>query len=196
MKPTVKITKFKFSLVGITVPSKANGEAGRYIEQLLVERGIAMQNGRGVDCEFFGLEVKSRDIDSVSAQTVACMTPQDIVNTDYIDSAVFKKFQLQYRVKTKDRVIVEDQIFDFSPDYIQSLIKDAYETARANLTAELTKYGVSPNYIPGTYWGYLERTQPGKSESYEFRIGLYAFDKLESMTKTTLKNPIFDWSNQ
>jgi gamma-glutamylcyclotransferase (GGCT)/AIG2-like uncharacterized protein YtfP len=94
---------------------------------------------------------------------------------------VFEKMQQQYRVKTKDQLIISGEVYDFSPEYIQDLIEEAYEAARKKLIN-----GNDDPYIYGTAWGYLEQTVKG-SRSYEFRISNNAMKKLENTSKSTYK---------
>ena len=75
-------------------------------------------------------------------------------------------------------IIVNDDFYDFSPDHIQLLIKEAYDICREKIIA-----GSEDIYINGSYWGFVDR-QPD-SKSYNFRITAAAYKKLEEMTKTT-----------
>jgi hypothetical protein len=176
-----KLKKFNFSLKGTKVPPKYFGEAGKFVENLLIAKGLPLQKGVGADLRLYGLEVKTRDLDSTSAQTIGTMHPDLIKNTAYTDSLIKEKFQQQYRVYTKDQIIVEDRIVDFSNPTIQKLIEGAYETARSAIIN-----GTVSDYVAGTYWGYFERTH--KSESYSFRMSSRALERLEGLAHSTFNN--------
>jgi len=181
------IVKFKFTLKGTSVPNNHGGESGRYVETLLKSLGIPLDNSKGVDCKLYGFELKTRYTNATSAQTVATMTINDWKMTPYDKSVVKEKFQKQYRVHIDPviendiqvgGVIVDDEFYDFSPDHIQSLIKDAYDVCREQIIV-----GSRDEYIHGSYWGYAERKPD--SDSYSFRVNPNAYKKLEAMTKST-----------
>jgi len=178
----MKITALNVDLVGRSVPSKNDG-AGLAIEQMLIDEGIPVNSTTaGPDIQVNGytpVEVKSRDIDSTSPQDVCKMSAAYIKKTPYADSRVFEKIQRQYRVKTKNQVIVSAEIVDFSPGFIQDKIKEAYEICRAKVIA-----GDKSNYIYGSAWGYLEQTNKN-SKSYSFRISNGAMKNLEFMANST-----------
>lgn len=180
----MKITSLNVDLVGKSVPSKYNG-SGQAIEQMLIEQGIPVDTRTaGPDIQVDGytpVEVKSRDIDSTSAQDVCKMSAAYIIKTPYRSSRVFEKTQRQYRVKTKDQVIISAEIVDFSPKFIQDKIEESYEICRKKIIA-----GDKSNYIYGTAWGYLEQTNKN-SKSYSFRIGHGAMKSLESMANSTYR---------
>ena len=68
-----KVISLKAKLVGESVPPKTHGAAGRDIENQLRAQGFPISNQPGPDLPSVGLEVKSRDIDSTSAQSVGTM---------------------------------------------------------------------------------------------------------------------------
>jgi hypothetical protein len=177
----IKVTALNVDLVGQVVPSKNEG-AGQVIEQLLIEKGIPIDTRKaGADIVYPGyspIEVKSRDVDSVSAADVCKMSPDYIKNTPYEDSILCEKMQQQFRVKTKNKIIVSNSMYDFSPPFIQEKLKEAYEICRTKLIA-----GNDSGYIYGTKWGYLEKNVKG-SESYAFRISKGALIEYEGMGKS------------
>lgn len=185
-KPKVKTFKLAKHLIGVTVPTYKDGHAGRYVEDLIESMGVKINRGEGCDILDYGLEVKTRDLDATSAQTVCKMHPNDIKSTAYKDSKVFKKFQQQLRVKTKENKIVSAEVYDFSPLQIQELIEEAYGIAQEKMLN-----GSYDDYISGTHWGYFERTTKDRPE-YDFRIAAGAMEELEAMAKSTFNN-IFDY---
>lgn len=182
----VKITSLKANLVGEKTAPKTYGAAGRDIENQLREQGYPISNEAGPDLPTIGVEVKSRDVDATSAQSVGSMLPEDIINTPYYKSVICQKLQQQYRVKHKDQVIVSADIYDFSSSYIQQRFEASYEAARQKLIN-----GERGNYIPGGEYGYFERTVKG-SRSYQFRVSNGAVKKLEIMASTT-SNKLFSF---
>jgi hypothetical protein len=188
------IKEIKVDFVGETLPSTKNGESGRAFEKLFEEKtGFKVRAGKGVDCIIHGalVELKTRSLDSKSsAQAIAAMHYEDIASTPYEFSSICKKFQVQFRVKTRNNVIVEQGIYNFSDEGIQRLIKGAYEEARANLIARLNdlRNGEVITYFPGNKWGYFDVKRG--SNSFAFRITEDAFRELEFMAETRENNPI------
>lgn len=177
-----KVTKLKTKLVGMSVPDAANGHAGRFVENELIHQGFKVDTKGTVDIPGLDIEVKTRDLKAISAQTVGSMLPEDIVATAYKDSPVYEKIQRQFRVHTRDNVIVSAEVVDFSWDMIQNKIAESYELARE----EIAK-GNDKNYIHGGDYGYFERTVKG-SRSYDFRLRDSAMKKLEAMAKSTMQD--------
>jgi hypothetical protein len=171
-------------LVGQPVPPKTHGAAGREVEEIMAAQGWPMdRRGQGIDVPAYGFEVKSRDLDSTSSQSIGKMLPEDIKVTPFPDSPIHDKIQQQLRVKTQDQIIVSADMYDFSNPYIQQKIEESYESARAKIIA-----GDDSNYIPGGQFGYFERTNPKTSRSYDFRLTDRAMHKLESMATSTFKD--------
>lgn len=181
----MKVKKFKLAekLIGQVVPDSTNGHAGRYTEKLLVELGVPINFGHGPDIEEIGLEVKTRNLNATSPQTVADMNPEDIISTEYKDSHVYKKFQQQLRVYIRDNVIVSADVYDFSAPAIQFLIKRAYDHARAQIiqNPELTRTAYKSEY------GYFERVS-NQRRSLSFRLSNDDMATLEGMAKSEYKN--------
>jgi hypothetical protein len=166
-------------LIGKKLPTNHGGHAGRAFENLLESMGVPINRGPGCDWKLYNLEFKTRDIDATSPQTVATMTPKDITTTAYKDSIVFEKIQQQLRVYTRDQIIVDVRIHDFSAEHIQKLLETAYNNGQAQIIL-----GTAGDYVYGNEYGYFERTNP-RSNSYSFRINQGAFDKLEAMAAST-----------
>ena len=174
-----KVTSLKVKLVGERVPQRFHGAAGRDVEDKLRQQGIPITRDSGPDIPSVNLEVKTRDLDATSAQSVGSMTPEDIVKTPYRESVIFEKLQQQYRVKTKDQVIVSAEVYDFSSPNIQEKIEASYEAARQKIID-----GDNNDYVSGGKYGYFERTVKG-SRSYEFRFAHGAMKKIENMSTST-----------
>ena len=182
---TFRVTKFKPAnqLIGKMLPTNQHGHAGRAVEDLLEQFGVPINKGHGPDINQLGIEVKTRDIDATSPQTVADMHPDDIKTTPFAQSHVFKKFQQQLRIYTKNNVIISAEIYDFSDPDIQELIQDAYEHAQKQLIVndqlDRTEYK--------GYYGYFERVSKDR-KTLSFRLSKDDMASLEGMAKSTYKN--------
>lgn len=184
-----KIIAIKKDWCGITLPTNQNGHAGRSFEQKMIADGYDLNTGKGPDGgDNFDFEVKTRDKDATSPLTTGTMLESEIIKTDYKDSVIYKKLQQQFRVKTKDNIIVDNDVYDFSKPQIQELLEEAYETSRSNLKLGYINNG---NTATGTYWGYFEKKRD-TNNSWQFRHSDRAMKKLEAMAKSTF-NSIFDY---
>lgn len=176
-----KVTQLtKGNLVGEELGSRFGGFNGRDAEQKLRERGYKLSNAAEVDMPLEKVEVKTRAKEATSPHTVATMKANAIINTDYKNSLVYEKFQQQYRIKTENNIVTENKIYDFSNEWVQRDIQEAYEICQAKLQA-----GDKGDTIYGSPWGYLEKKKGTKS-SYSFRISHGAMEKLEGMATSTL----------
>jgi homoserine dehydrogenase len=178
-----KVIKMKLinQLIGVKLPTNIDGHAGRALEKILESAGIKINRGAGPDILIWGIEVKTRKKSATSPQTIASMSPDDIISTSYYRSNVYKKFQQQLRIKTDDNdVIIEADLYDFDQPQIQQLIAEAYEHGR-----KLISQNKNIKYTPYEgYWGYFEQTKPG-SDCYDFRVSDSAMESLERMAKST-----------
>ena len=196
MKPKIKTLKITEQLIGKTLPPTFGGESGRGLETLLISLGIPLQNGAGADWKMFGLEVKSRDLKATSPQTIGTILPENMVLSDWANSSVAEKFQQQFRVHTRDNVIVAARVYDFSPKFIQEKLSEAWDILKNRIELELIAQANDPThelpmYIPGTRYGYLERQE--NIRSYHFRVSSAAMKELETMALSTI-NILFEIS--
>lgn len=169
----------KGNLVGQSVPTNQNGEAGRAIEDMLEAEGFVINRGEGADVQLNGvpiLEIKSRNVDATSPQTVGTMTDDAIKSTPYSSSSIRDKLQVQYRVKTQNQIVIENKIYDWSHPSIQSLFEEGYKEIQKQLLN-----GNTDNYIYGNKFLFAER----KFGSYAFRITDSAMKKLEAIGDST-----------
>jgi hypothetical protein len=181
IKAKIKLFKLANQLIGKSVPASAGGHAGRAVEKLLESMGVPINRGRGPDILIYGLEVKTRDVNATSAQTIADMKPEDIKSQSYRQSHVFEKFQQQLRIKIKDGVIIEADVYDFSAPHIQALIELAYNNAKSYILMN-----ESIGYTPYEgFYGYFEQCHASTSNLYSFRLNAKDMDTLESMATST-----------
>lgn len=178
----------RHNLLGKKLPTNHHGEAGRACENLLETIGISINRGSGCDIPQLGWEVKSRKETATSAQTVTSMRPEDIISTSYRESPVYEKIRRQLRFTSNDsNIIIDIDLCDFDQKHIQDLLEEAYEHARALITA-------NPDlcYTPYEgHWGYFEKTKKDRPE-LDFRLADGQMEKLLAMTSSTFET-IFDY---
>lgn len=183
----IKIKELKTNLLGQRV-TKDSSHRGRQIENIMEIQGFDINRGSGPDLKFNEetyVEIKSRDNNATSPQSIGAMTLDEIKITAYEDSRIFDKFQQQYRVKTENGIVVEEGMYDFSGWFAQSLIKEAYEKARLDIIN-----GACGDYIYGGTYGYFERVNKQSKTSYHFRLSNSAMEKMEAIANSTL-NQLF-----
>lgn len=182
----MKLNKIKAGVpVGTKVPEQQQyGNVGRWVESKMKEQGWDVVNSAGVDIPKFNVEIKSRKIESNSHHTVGTMTIDSIISTPYDQSIVKEKFQQQYRVhySDKDQVVVSEELVDFSHEYIQNKVRDAYETGREQIIKN-SQQGYHPTYVKGSEWGHFERTK--SKNSYSFRIPNHSMKAFEQVSKNS-----------
>jgi len=182
----MNVTKIKKGIaVGTEIPMRQNsGNVGYWIEEQLADNGYKINSGIGPDLADYGVEVKSRKIESTSPHTVGSMRISDIISTSYDQSPIKEKFQRQYRVKYSDeaQIVTEERVYDLSDDFIQDQIREAYETGRKKI-AQNEIDGYHPPYVKGTSWGNFEITE--SCSSYRFRIPDYIMRKIEKVVKNS-----------
>ena len=191
MKPKIKTLKIAEQLIGQTLPPTYGGASGRGLELLMISLGIPLQNGSGADWKLFGLEVKSRNLEATSPQTIGTILPENMMVTDWTNSSVAEKFQQQFRVHTRNNIIVSARVYDFSPKFIQDKLSKAWDILKDCVELELVAQANDPThelplYIPGTRYGYLERQE--NIRSYHFRMSSVAMEELEGMALSTLSS--------
>lgn len=176
----IKVKKLKTSFIGVKLPNIIT--AGVMFEDILADRGNPVDKGQGPDYPELSLEVKTKSLESRSSNVIGTMSRTNIINTPYNQSPICKKMQQQLRVKTKDGVVVKEDIFDFTPPFIQDLIKEAYNIGQTKLNV-----GNPPEYVNCTRYGYFEKRRH-TNDSYMFRINVCAMSKLEQMSKSNYEN--------
>ena len=179
-----KVKELKNDFRGITLTNYAT--RGKEFENILASKGHPVNPGIGPDYPEFDLEVKTKDVNSTSANSIGTLSYEEIIKTPYRKSPIAKKLQQQFRVSFKNGVAVSQKIYDFSPSFIQEVLETAYEAARSKMIN-----GNKEPYVYGSNFGYFEqkRMKGGKlTNSWAFRISVGAMEKLENMSTTTFKN--------
>jgi hypothetical protein len=174
-----KIRKIKTNLIGTNVPHRASGRTGKFIEDIHAKAGMAVQPGKGPDYPDYNLEMKSKSTESTSAFSIGRMTKNDILNTDYKDSNIKNKMQHQYHVYHTDGVIVKQEVYDFTSEFIQEEIETAYETARKKLA------NGDAGWVKGSKFGHFE-ANTDDPDSYQFRVPVGAMQTLKNISTSTI----------
>jgi hypothetical protein len=171
--------------IGTTVPfEQHNGNIGYWVESLIETNGFDINRGKGVDIPQLNKEVKTKSNESKSPNSIATMTVHGIMNLPYSQSVVCQKMQNHYLVEYSNvhRVVTNEDNFDFSNPAIQSLIEDAYEKGRKEIT-ENWKDGFVAPYVRGTEYGQFEKVP--NQDSYRFRIPVKSMKSLKGMVKSS-----------
>jgi hypothetical protein len=187
----IRVTKIKNGIEpGTVIPERQqNGNVGRWAEAVMEINGHNIEHGAGCDMPEYGVEMKTRKIESNSPHTVGTMRFGDIISKPYDQSLIFEKFQRQYRVHYSDegQVVLSSEVYDLTEEFIQSKIREAYEEGRKKI-AQNELDGFHPPYVKGTEWGHFEVAE--SYSSYRFRIPNAAMKKIETAVKNakTFKN--------
>lgn len=179
-KPTIKNVKTK--LVGKQV-NKNHAVRGTEIHNAISKVNPSMNSGEGADFPQFDVEVKSKDVNSNSAYGIASMTIDNIKNDSYNNSTVRQKLQQQLQITVDNGLVIDEEIYDFRPQWIQEKFEEAYETARSKIIRDDRS-----NYIHGSKYGYFEK-RTNSDNSYQFRISVGAMRELKTMAKNQINNP-------
>ncbi len=175
----MKIKQIKKDFTG-TILSRNHSVRGKEFEEVMSGSGFQINQGMGADLKESGIEVKTKDVNSSSPNSVGTLTYEDICNKSYKETHIFEKMQKQFRVVTDEGLVVDQNLFDFTDPYIQEKIEEAYENARQKMIN-----GDKSSYIRGSEYGHFEQ----KTEnSWAFRITVSAMRKIENMSKQTFKD--------
>lgn len=209
-KPRVR--DFKNSLVGQSVPVRTDVNSaitGLFIDEYAKNlAGVWKDNiEKVVDIMHLGIEVKSKDIHSDSNWSIGSMTFNDIIDTPYIDSPIYKKLQALFLVRYDNdlSIITHTDLYYFDNDEVQTRIQTAYESIRnemiafkmqhlTNLNNQLFVIG-PPAYkftsyqkfksVPGYCFEYMN-----SGNSFNFRISVKEMKDLGSVS-VSVNNPLF-----
>jgi hypothetical protein len=202
----LKITNLKKAedaLVGMIVPEQCYGNIGKLVEDEMEDLGYDINRGKGADLLAIGVEIKSRDLNATSAQSIGSMTSLDIASTSFRDSVIFEKFQQQFRVhhiKKLDgsTVIVSAKMYNFAYPKIQDAVEAAYEAGRAAMIDQLDNCnGQCDDYVRGKLpngllaCGYWERKE--NSNSFDFRLPTTVMEQFEEIAINS-SNKLFDFA--
>lgn len=176
-KVTTKTKSFKHTLVGVQIPCSRKdintGKIGLAIEDMIESMGIKVNRGVGLDLIDYGVEVKSRCVDSETFITIATMQKDYIINTPYKDSIAYKKLQqvriVDYRFDPINNVaiITADKVYDWSDPRLQHDFEKKYQRGRKDLTE---------GFKPSGCW----ELKTGTKSSYIFKVYAKEWIKLKN----------------
>jgi len=188
-KMQAKVTKLNKAIdPGHIIPLiQSYGNIGRYVENYLASQGYKINKGFGIDLVGLKLEIKTRDINATSAQTVTSLSLSNLLKYDWQRGPARHKITRQYRVlykqlDSKSSIVVESGVFDFTKSGIPSILKSDFDINRRYFIDYVEKHGEYPKYVnQGSGWLFLERTT--ENEVWQVRITNRNMNKLEAMTK-------------
>lgn len=186
----LKIKSVKTSLIGKQMP-RDDAARGVYIHNHFEYEGWPYNPNRGADIRDYNTEIKSRRSNAVSPMTIGTVQFQELVSVPYEQSLVAEKMQYQLRVTVdSDSVVTAVDVLDFTPEYIQDMIKQGYD--RVKYHAQQLMRNSRPRTIPGNKYCYAERV--GESESYRMRLSPAGMRNLIQASKSTF-NSIFIYNS-
>lgn len=149
---TVKLSSWMFQgLKGVELPARSTsntGNVGTFIDQYIKTKLNITNITSIVDLEAYGIEIKSKDINTSTDWSIGSMTLEDILKTPYKKSSVSKKLQALLLVKTDDtfQIVKDIGLYYFDTDEIQSLLEDSYESARQQIQAVVSNHAENIAY--------------------------------------------------
>ena len=181
-------------LIGMSVPLKSkvdSGKVGKFVHQLILDN-LKINENNIVDIDKYGIEIKSKGIESNTDWSIGSMTVDDIINTSYIDSPIYKKMQALLLVTTDNSlaIICDVGLYYMDLDEVQLLIQDTYEDVRSQLKREVENMINSSNStimfnpsqsFKGKY-GRFEYTNFGNT--FNFRIKQGSMNKFKNIAAT------------
>lgn len=173
-KPRVSERTFD-KLVGHQFPDTLNenddGACGKYIDSLIKKQLRAIDPGNGnPDLSDFDIEMKSKNVDSDANWTIANMTATDIINTDYVNSPVYRKLQSLLTITHDSTKVVGVDLTYLDNDDAQERIDEYYESVRSQLKDYVSVHGYNFNNSQQfkEYIGVLEYANTG--DNFKFRL--------------------------
>ncbi len=212
-KPRLASRTFE-GLRGLKIPKKSlknSGNVGVYLDNYIKEK-LKVFNNTPVDLEFYGIEIKSKDINTNTDWSIGSMTLDDILNTDYIDSIVYKKMQSLLLVDTCDtfRVVKDYGLYYLDFDEAQQLLEDSYNQIRGDLYQRVVNHAttISSQIQKGIFGAVLSKVEFdnfekfhgsfGKFEytnsgtSFQFRLTKSEMNQLKTMAATSNARLMFE----
>jgi hypothetical protein len=184
-----KVTKLNKAInPGHIIPLvQSYGNIGRWVENHLAAQGYKINRGFGIDLKGLKLEIKTRDINATSAQTITSLSLSNLLTYDWKRGPARHKITRQYRVLYKQldfqsSIVVESGVFDFTKSGIPQILGSDFDVNRQYFEDYVEKHGEYPKYVnKGQGWLFLERTTERKV--WQVRVTNRNMNKLENMTK-------------
>lgn len=198
-KPRVSERTFD-GLIGHTFPDTLNpnddGAYGKYIDKTIKQalKTVDPNNGNP-DLSDYDIELKSKKQDSGTNWTIATMTAQDIINTPYRNSPVFRKLQALLLVEHNTILVTDVTLTYLDNDDAQERIQDFYETVRNALSLYVLSNGY--NFSDSQQFkhriGVLEHNNVG--QEFKFRLRQAHLDTMVSMSaNVSIRDQFFEFS--
>jgi len=175
----VKIIKDNI-VVGSSIPKfTQDHEAGQWVDQEMRSKGHVVDITGAVDMPEYGIDNKSRNVQSKAAWTIGSMTIENIIATPvWEDTRFYKKCKNQNQVKynTDFMEIVDVSVIDMDIDLIQQNLKKDYNDLRQRVVE-----GDRSKEIRGSWMifdGY------GHCDSYRMRITNRAMKMIKNISGT------------
>jgi hypothetical protein len=194
-KPRVAERSFD-KLVGHQFPDNLNkkddGVYGKYIDNLIKSQLQVIDPGNGnPDLSDYDIELKSKKDTSDANWTIANMTAIDIINTSYINSAVYRKMQALLLIIHDTTKITKIDLTYLDNDDVQESIEQYYEDVRQQLKNYVIFRGYSFDNSQQFKHrlGVLEYANIGNN--FKFRIKCTGLQKMLNMSASTLTRDQF-----
>ena len=169
-------------VVGSPIPKfTQDHEAGNWVDQEMQSKGHNVDTSGVIDMPDYGVDNKSRNVQSKAAWTIGSMTIDHIIATpNWEDTRFHKKCKNQNQVKyNKDFMeVVDVSIVDMEIDHVQEKLQDAYNDLRSRLLqGDRYKEIKSSNG-----WAILDGYS--HPNSYRFRITNTAMQMIKNISST------------
>lgn len=179
-KPRVASRTFK-QLVGLSIPKKSKtnpGNVGIFIDNY-IKSHLKINGNTIVDLEDYGIEIKTKDIETNTDWSIGSMTLEDILNTDYENSSICKKMQALLLVDTDDtfRVIKDYGLYYLDFDEAQQLLKDSYDNIRNQLKQHVINHAMKVNakIQKGIFDAVLDKIEFSSFEKFHGTFGKFEY---------------------
>lgn len=194
-KPRVSISTFQ-PLIGMTIPGKDKndtGHVGKWIHTWIQKQlQTSFPNLHQPDLQDFGIEIKSKDVESDSAYSICSMSLGNILTKRYQQSNAFNKLQALLIIDRNDnfRTITNVELHYLDNDNTQMLLEQSYIDARNKVVDELEKQ-IRHNYgykfkgyqVFSAEYADFETTQYGRG--FQFRIPYNKMQKLLALNNNS-----------
>jgi hypothetical protein len=197
----VRVAERSFDkLVGHQFPEHLNkdddGAYGKYIDSLIKSELRVIDPGNGnPDLSDYDIELKSKKDSSNTNWTIASMTAADIINTDYINSAVYRKLQALLTISHDTTKVTDVDLTYLDNDDAQERIADYYENVRQQLTQYVNQNGsnFSDSQQFKEFLGVLEYSNNGTN--FKFRIRPNRLENMLNMSaNVSIRDQFFEFT--
>jgi hypothetical protein len=169
-------------------------DVGRFIDYAMAQKGHKIDKNGIVDLPEFGIDNKTKELNSKSAHTQGSMTIKDIIRTsEWTQTRFYKKTLNQNQITwNKDFQEVTDvTILDMDLPEVQSRLETAYKDLRDQLIENDKNDIRKKNIISRCGWAVFDGY--GHDRSYRFRIPYTVMKKIKTLSKSRdTRNKLFE----